>query len=234
MISTLSAGITCRAFLFDLDGVLVDSRQCVELIWAKWAAGRGLDPAPIIRAAHGRRTSETLRESAPGLDAAKEAALLDRMEETETGGIFPVPGAVDLLRRIPPGRWAIVTSGSTAVATLRMRIGGIPLPSVFITAADVREGKPSPEGYQSAAARLGFTAEDCIVIEDTPAGILAGKNAGMRVIAVQGTFGPGPLSAADHIVHALSALMVNRGESGTLTVAAAGLDTSVTGIGRII
>jgi len=213
--------LTCQALLFDLDGVLVDSRRCIELIWKKWAFGRGLDPEPILRVAHGRRTSETLREFAPGLDVTTEVAILDRMEEEETGGISPVPGATELLKAIPPDRWAIVTSGSLAVATLRMRIGGIPLPSVFITAHDVRKGKPSPEGYLIAATRLGFTPVDCFVVEDTPAGIASGKGASMRVIAIPGTYPPERLSEADFLAPALSSLCVHGGASGQLTVSVA-------------
>jgi mannitol-1-/sugar-/sorbitol-6-phosphatase len=215
--------VTCKAILFDLDGVLVDSRRCVELVWRTWASGHGLDPDPIIRAAHGRRTSETLREAAPGLDIAAETALLDRLEEAETGGIFPVPGAKDLLQRLPPGLWAIVTSGSPNVATLRMLIGGIPRPSVFVTAHDVLKGKPSPEGYLIAARRLGVKPAECVVVEDTPAGILAGKEAGMSVIAIEGTYGPESLSGADSIAGAFSALRADQMPSGALNVAVAPL-----------
>jgi len=210
--------LTSQALLFDLDGVLVDSRRCIELIWKKWAFGRGLDPEPILRIAHGRRTGETLREFAPGLDVSAEVAILDKMEEEETGGISPVPGAAELLKAIPPDRWAIVTSGSRAVASLRLRIGGLPLPSVFISAHDVRRGKPSPEGYLIAATRLGFTPGDCIVVEDTPAGIASGKGASMRVIAIAGTCPPERLSEADILAPSLSSVCVRCGTRGQLVV----------------
>ena len=212
---------SCMAILFDLDGVLVDSRGCVERVWRTWASGRGLDPGPIIRRAHGRRTSESLREAAPGLDIAAETAILDRLEEGETGGISRVPGAAELLSGLPPDRWAIVTSGSLKVAALRMRIGGVPRPSVFVTAGDVAKGKPSPEGYLIAAQRLGIAPAACIVVEDTPPGILAGKGAGMAVIAIQGTYGAEQLSDADLIAPALSALIVKRSHQGKLNVSVA-------------
>jgi sugar-phosphatase len=213
--------LTCLALLFDLDGVLVDSRRCIELIWAKWAFGRGLDPEAIVRVAHGRRISETLREITPGLDVSTEVAILDRMEEEETGGISPVPGAAELLRGLPPDRWAIVTSGSLAVASLRIRIGAIPQPSVFITAHDVRRGKPSPEGYLIAATRLGFNPGDCVVVEDTPAGVTSGKSAGMRVIAIRGTCAPEGLSDADLVVPAFSSLRARSASSGRIIVSVA-------------
>lgn len=79
---------TCRAILFDLDGVLVDSRECIELVWRAWAAARGLDPAPFLAVAHGRRISETVRLVAPSLDARAEADVLDRMEERPASAGF--------------------------------------------------------------------------------------------------------------------------------------------------
>jgi sugar-phosphatase len=218
---SISDRLTCQAILFDLDGVLVDSRKCIEFIWSRWAVQRGLDAAVILRAAHGRRTSETLREIMPDLDIESEVATLDRMEEEETGGILPIPGAADLLRSLPAERWAIVTSGSSAVATLRMRIGGIPSPSVFITAQDVRHGKPSPEGYLTAAYKLGFDPAQCLVIEDTPAGVASGKDAGMKVIAIPGTYPPEKLSGADMLAVSLSALQARYVSPGEITVSSA-------------
>src|SRR2546430_11682785 len=92
--------MSCRAILFDLDGVLVDSRECIELIWHAWAAERGLDPAAFLRVAHGRRIAETLRLVAPQLDAAAAAAGLDAMEEVETRGLRGGPGGAGRLGRL--------------------------------------------------------------------------------------------------------------------------------------
>ena len=189
--------IRARAILFDLDGVLVDSRDAVAWVWRDWAAPRGLDPEPFIRVAHGRRISETLRLVAPRLDIAAETAALDALEEAETRGLAPAPGASELLGRIEPGRWGIVTSGSRAVATLRLRAAAIAPPAVFITADDVAAGKPDPEGYLAAASRLAALPAECVVIEDSPPGVAAGKAAGMTVIAVATTHPPDALAAAD-------------------------------------
>ena len=186
-----------RVILFDLDGVLVDSRAAVAWVWRDWAARRGIDPEPFIRVAHGRRISETLRLVAPHLDVAAETAALDALEEAETRGLAAAPGATALLGRIAPGRWAIVTSGSRAVATLRLRTAAIAPPAVFITAEDVAVGKPDPEGYLAAAARLGTAPAECVVIEDSPPGVAAGKAAGMTVIAVATTYPPDALAGAD-------------------------------------
>src|SRR5881392_1100023 len=124
--------MSCRAILFDLDGVLVDSRECIDLVWHAWAAERGLDATDFLRVAHGRRIAETLRLVAPQLDAAAEAAVLDSMEEVETRGLVAAPGAAALLRSLTAAHRAVVTSGSRAVATLRLRTAGLPVPEVFV------------------------------------------------------------------------------------------------------
>src|SRR5438105_5511045 len=200
--------MSCRAVLFDLDGVLVDSRECIELIWHAWAAAGGLDPADFLRVAHGRRIAETLRLVAPQLDAAAEAAVLDAMEEVETRGLRAAPGAAALLRQLSEAQRAIVTSGSRAVATLRLRTAGLPTPGVFVTAGDVERRKPDPEGYLMAARRLGVAPADCVVVEDSPPGVAAGRAAGMRVIAVLTTYPAAALTGADARLGALADLQV--------------------------
>lgn len=194
--------------LFDLDGTLVDSRECIEHVWREWAAARGRDYRDFLRVAHGRRTSETVRLVAPEPDARAESAVLDAMEAVESRGLAPFPGAQDLLAAIPAGRSAIVTSGSVPVATLRLRAAGIAPPAVFITAGDVRRGKPDPEGYLLAARRLALDAADCVVVEDSPTGIAAGKAAGMRVVAVATTYPADALAAADVRLAALADIRV--------------------------
>ena len=202
--------------LFDLDGVLVDSREAIENVWREWAAARGLEYRHFLRVAHGRRTSETVRLVAPELDAKTEAAALDAMEAVEARGLVAFPGARALLAAIPAGRWAIVTSGSLAVATLRLRAAGIAPPAVFITADDVRRGKPDPEGYLATADRLSLEPADCVVVEDSPTGIAAGKAARMRVVAVATTYPPEALAAADVRLPALSSLQSRADGAGAL------------------
>lgn len=185
----------CRAVLFDLDGVLADSRRVVEGVWKKWGALRGLDPAPFLAIAHGRRTSEILRTVAPHLDIAAETELLDRMEEFETEGLVPIPGAREFVTSLPPDRWGVVTSGHRACAEFRLAYVGIPLPRVFITGDMVRRGKPDPEGYLRGAKELGFSPSECIVFEDAPPGVAAGLAAGMRVIGLLTTHTSAALSS---------------------------------------
>ncbi len=208
----------CRAILFDLDGVLVDSRECVELVWRAWAAERGLDAAPFLAVAHGRRISDTLRLVAPALDASAEAAVMDRMEETETRGLCVAPGAAALVAALGPGRWAVVTSGSRAVATLRLRTAGLPIPEVFVTADDVRRGKPDPEPYLTAAARLGMSPGDCLACEDSPTGLAAALAAGIRTITLLTTHRAEALSGADATVSSLAALALSPRPGGAMAV----------------
>lgn len=180
--------INCKAILFDMDGTLVDSTVCVEAIWARWAERHGMPVDDILWASHGRRTLDTLREVAPHLDINYEARLLDAQEAEYTDGLKAVRGAATILRALPPNSWAVVTSAGRAIAEFRLTWVGLPVPAVLITADDVAEGKPSPAGYLMAAARLGVAPDQCLVIEDTPAGILAGRAAGMQVLALTTTY----------------------------------------------
>ena len=186
--------IPCRAVLFDLDGVLADSRRVVEGVWRVWAAEKGLDPAPFLAVAHGRRTSEILRTIAPQLDIIAETQRLDRMEEFGTEGLVPIPGAPEFVRSLPPDRWGVVTSGHRECAEFRLNYAGIPFPRVFITGDMVKKGKPDPEGYLWGARELGFSPADCLVFEDAPPGVAAARAAGMRVVGLLTTHPPDALS----------------------------------------
>jgi sugar-phosphatase len=194
------------AILFDLDGVLVDSTACVERAWRTWAARHGLDPDNVMQVAHGRRTVETVPLVAPHLVVADEVAALEGVEAHTTEGVYEVPGARELLERLPADAWAIVTSGIRSVATLRIRHTGLPMPRVLVCADEINRGKPDPEGYLTAAARLGRAPADCVVIEDTPTGLEAARAAGMRSIGIVGTYQASALAIADRVVPSLTAL----------------------------
>jgi sugar-phosphatase len=211
----------CDAVLFDLDGVLVDSTEVVERTWRRWAARHGLDPDAVVHAAHGRRTIETVHLVAPHLAATDEVAALAASESAETDGVYEVPGARELLASLPPRSWAVVTSGIRPVAELRMRHTMLPAPPVLVTADQVQHGKPHPEGYLTAAVRLGVEPTRCIVVEDTPPGIEAARAAGMRVVGVASTYERAALAAADAVVSTLSQLTIGRTSDGRLEIATA-------------
>jgi mannitol-1-/sugar-/sorbitol-6-phosphatase len=185
-----------RAILFDMDGTLVDSTACVEAIWSRWAKSHGMELSPILAASHGRRNLDTLRELVPHLDIEQEAAQLDLEELESKDGIQAVKGAAALLGTLPENSWAVVTSASRALATLRLHCAGLPVPKILVCGDEVREGKPSPAGYLMAATLIGVSPEHCLVIEDTPAGILAGRSAGMQVLGLTTTYPAGTLLAA--------------------------------------
>ena len=205
LVSTLLAVLAARLLgaKAAFDGVLVNSAELVERTWRVWAARHHLDAEKVIAVAHGRRTVETVGILAPHLAVDAEVAALESSEMITSEGVYEIPGARELLEKLPSERWAVVTSGIRAVAEFRIRLTGLPMPSVMICAEDLSRGKPDPEGYLTAALRLGRASKDCIVIEDAPAGIEAAHNAGMRVIAIAATYPADQLSAADLVVERL-------------------------------
>ena len=177
--------IRCRALLFDLDGVLVDSTPAVTRVWHRWAVEHGFDPETVVRIAHGRPSRTTIRELLPSADTDidREDREVERREMEDLDGVVLLPGARQLLNILPPERWTIATSCTRPLAEVRLQAAGLPIPKKLITSSDVKIGKPDPEPYLKAAAKLGFAASDCIVVEDASAGVRAGKTAGARVIA---------------------------------------------------
>jgi sugar-phosphatase len=175
----MKAEIRCNALLFDMDGVLIDSTPAVARVWRQWAIERGFDPAEVVGRAHGRPSLTTIREYLPNADHLAENREVERREIQDVEG--------ELLASLPQDRWTIATSCTKALAEVRLRAAGLPIPERLITSSDVTNGKPHPEPFLKAAASLGFAAQDCIVLEDAPAGIRAGKAAGARVVAVRTT-----------------------------------------------
>lgn len=188
--------IHCSALLFDMDGVLIDSTPAVGRVWRKWALERDFDPEEVVARAHGRPSLTTVRELLPGADHEAENRIIERREIEDLEGVVPLPGALELLRKLPETRWTIVTSATRALAEVRLRAAGLPIPEKIVTSNDIRNGKPHPEPYLKAATLLGYPAEDCVVVEDVGAGIKAGLAAGARVIALHTTSSPQALRDA--------------------------------------
>jgi len=211
--------VECKGFLFDLDGTLVDSLPAVERAWVNWAKRRGVDPQDVLDFIHGKQAITSLRHFMPGESEAaiqQEFLLLEQVEAQDTEGVTALPGAAALLARlnqldIP---WAIVTSGSIPVATARRNAGGLPQPEVFITAEQVKKGKPQPDAYLLGAERLGFAPQDCVVVEDAAAGILSGLAAGCQVIAVNAPADAPKLDQVDLLLSSLEQIAVSKTEQG--------------------
>lgn len=188
------------AILLDIDGTLVDSTPAVERTWRTWAAGHGLDAGQILQRCHGRRSEDTIAELLPEPQRAAAVAELEQIELADLGDVVALPGAGPLLASLPPGRWAAVTSGPRRLMRARLSAAGLPAPAVLITAEDVTAGKPDPAGYLQAAAALGCAPERCLIVEDAPAGIEAGRQAGAAVLAVATTHSPAELTRAGHVI----------------------------------
>lgn len=196
-----------RAILTDLDGTLVDSTEATERVWNGWKLDRGLptdEPHP-----HGIPAREVVELLAPQLDAGEEAAELERREIADTDGVIALPGAAELLA--PEGAWglevAIVTSCTAPLAETRLRVAGLAPPSIVVTAERTERVKPNPDPYLLAAELLGLEPADCLVIEDAPAGVAAGRAAGMQVVAVTTSHGAGELADAHHLTADVAELL---------------------------
>jgi len=175
------------AFLFDMDGTLLTSIAATERVWTRWAERHGLDVPSFLATIHGKRAADTIaQQGIPGIDVEAESQWIFEAEMADTDGIESAAGIAAFLAALPPERWAVVTSALRPLAERRMTAAGLTIPEVIVAAEDVTRGKPAPDGFRFAAERLGVPVEDCLVFEDSPAGIEAGKAAGASVIAITG------------------------------------------------
>ncbi|RUW27973.1 HAD family hydrolase [Mesorhizobium sp. M4B.F.Ca.ET.215.01.1.1] len=182
------AGRKFAAFLFDMDGTVINSIAAAERVWTDWAQHQGLDVAAFLPTIHGKRAVETIAGlMLPGIDPVLEADTLLKAEAADLEGIVPIAGAVAFLSSLPPERWAIATSAPRELALLRMEAAGIPVPAVIVAAEDVTRGKPAPDCFRLAAEKLGVDARDCLIFEDAPAGIAAAEAAGATVMVISAT-----------------------------------------------
>ncbi|UXS33593.1 HAD family hydrolase [Agrobacterium tumefaciens] len=207
------------AFLFDMDGTLLNSIAVVERVWREWAVDNGIEPNAFLQRIHGMRASEVVRrEAIPGLDIQEQADMLLQKEMEDVEGILQIPQAAAFLEKLPAGKWAIVTSAARALAELRLAAAGLTPPPVMICAEDVVNGKPDPEGYRKAAEKLGVAPENCVVFEDAPAGIQAGENMGATVVVINATHSH-PIETPHHSIGGYGELDVVIGENGALRLA---------------
>ncbi|ELS51926.1 HAD-IA family hydrolase [Streptomyces viridochromogenes] len=198
--------IHARALLFDNDGTLVSSLASVDRCWTRWAEEYGVTEAFGRVELHGRPAVEIVADLLPA-DAVPEAlARIETLEvaDVPNGGVHLLPGTKAFLDPLPADRWAVVTSATRRLAEARLDAVGI-LPKTMVTADDITRGKPDPEPYLRAARELGVDPAHCVVFEDAPAGLAAGRAAGMTTVALTTTHQAHELDA-DLVVRDLSAL----------------------------
>ena len=177
-----------RAFLFDMDGTLLNSIAAAERVWSIWAKNHGLEVAAFLATIHGARAIDTItRQALPGVDPEVEAQWITQAEINDVEGVVAIPGAVTFLNSLPDAQWALVTSAPRELALRRLQAAGIAPPAIMVTAEDVAIGKPNPDCYVLGAQRLGVPVQDCLVFEDATVGIRAGEAAGADVMVVTST-----------------------------------------------
>lgn len=176
------------AFLFDMDGTVLNSIAAAERIWSAWAVRHGVNVETFLPTIHGARAIDTInRLNLPGVDPEAQAAFITAAEIKDVEGIVEIPGAAAFLNQLPKDRWAMVTSAPRDLALRRMAAAGIPKPAVMITAEDVKAGKPDPAGYLLAAKRLGLEPAECLIFEDATVGIQAAEAAGASLMIITTT-----------------------------------------------
>ena len=207
------------AFLFDMDGTLISSTAVAERVYTRWAEANGVDVDHLMSIVHGVRTIDVIRQlGRPDLDPKTEAARIGAEERRDLDGVVAIAGVRDFLASLPPDRWALVTSADRELMRIRMEVAGLPLPAVIVTAEDVTAGKPDPQGYALAAARLGVDPADCLVFEDAPAGIEAGERAGAEVMVITATH-HAPHGTAHAAIANYLGVSVQQDQRGRMTLA---------------
>ncbi|PPF89765.1 phosphatase [Subtercola sp. Z020] len=187
-----------------MDGTLIDSTPAVDRSWTTWGQEWGLDPA-FREGMHGKPAIGLVSAVIAPERVDEAFARILQLELADVDGITPLGGAAELLGSLPDGRRAIVTSCTRDLARVRIEASGIPAPATVVTIDDTERGKPNPDPFLEGARRLGFDPRDCIVVEDAPAGLAAGRAAGCTTIGVVGTHSAAELDA-DLVVDSLADL----------------------------
>lgn len=184
----------------------------VRRLWREWAKEQGFALEVVRAAIQGGPGIQTLRRlhAAHGIpaDPVAEALRLCEWEHSHVGEVTAIEGAAETLANLTTAgvRWAIVTSGTERVARGRIEHCGLDVPSVLVSADDVERGKPYAEPYVTGAARLGVSPERCLVVEDSPGGVAAGRAAGATVVGLAGSHDRERLADAHVVAEGFSRL----------------------------
>ena len=204
--------IKCKGLIFDLDGTLVDSGEVVEKVWKMFADRYGFDfEKQVLPICHGRPAKYPLKELMPSVTEEEMESMEEEfgsIEMTMLEGLKPIKGADRILQSLPFDRWAIATSGVYPLASGRLKASGLPLPRHFVTAEMYKNAKPSPDPFLKAAELLGFAPNDCVVFEDSPAGIEGAKKAGSTVIGINLVAAAKKVSNPDFVINDMTEIKV--------------------------
>jgi mannitol-1-/sugar-/sorbitol-6-phosphatase len=206
--------VTAKGILFDMDGVLVSSIESVVRSWRRWAELYKLPNAETFEIPHGVRAKDIIETLLPDVDSQEAVRVIEDIEVEDVADLRVLPGVKTLLESLPLERWAIVTSSTRRLLLARLGAAGLPVPQRIISGDDVERGKPDPEPYRRGAELLGLRPKECVVLEDAPSGVRAGKQAGCRVLGVLGTHSAEELHEADWVVGSLEGLAVTVDPSG--------------------
>jgi len=206
--------VTARGILFDMDGVLISSIGSVVRSWRRWAKLYDVPDAENFEVPHGMRAKDVIKTLRPDIDLQAAVKVIEDMEVDDVADLRVLAGVKALLEGLPPQRWAIVTSSTQRLLLARLGAARLPLPKRVISGDMVERGKPDPEPYRRGAELLGFRREECVVVEDAPSGVGAGKAAGCRVLGVLGTHSAEELHEADWVVESLEGLVVTANAEG--------------------
>jgi mannitol-1-/sugar-/sorbitol-6-phosphatase len=208
--------VAVKGLLFDNDGVLVSSIASVNRCWRFWAAHYGIPNADKVQVAHGTRAIDMMLQLKPDIDVEEGLRLIVDLEIADVADVEVLPGVQALLTSLPSERWAIVSSATHRLLVARLEAAKLPLTSWIVSADDVVNGKPDPEPYLRGAELIHAAPEDCLVVEDAPSGIHAGKGAGCRVLGVVGTHTAEDLheAGADWVVASLEHVQAESSVNG--------------------
>ncbi|KAI5865107.1 HAD-like protein [Durotheca rogersii] len=216
--------VSFEGLLFDMDGTIIDSTAAVVKHWNTVGNEIGVDPEVILQTSHGRRSIDILKvlspEKANWEYVRHMESLLPKLHGQDA---VEIPGARSLLEALigAGARWTIVTSGTTPLVTGWLDVLQLPHPEHLVTAESVANGKPDPECYALGREKLGLrrgAAADgaVLVLEDSPAGIRAGKAAGCKVLGLVTSHTAEQVLAAgpDWVVRDLQSVRLVRHDGG--------------------
>jgi sugar-phosphatase len=168
----------------------------------------------VLSITHGCRAIETVARLRPDLDPEAELKVIEDLEIEDREGLTVLPGVPELLASLPEDRWAVVTSATERLARVRLAAVGLPVPRHFVSADRVTHGKPHPEPFLTGAAVLGFAPEECVVFEDAPSGVQAGREAGCTVVATTFSHGAEELTVAHYVIRDVTEVKVEQLSDG--------------------